>query len=121
MTFTVEVPDNAKHIKVSFVCDDKPYKCKETRYYPGYWNGINGGMKYGQYFDMEDENRIREMTEVASVLNEHGIRYQLTKLKRQYRITISESDYLHMNEIAKETILDINRHHNRIRELQEGR
>lgn len=111
MILTVEIPDSAKNVKVAVMCDGKKY-CN-ARYNPGYWNGLHGGRFYGQYFDMEDENRVREMAEVASVLNEFGIRYQLSKLKRQYRITISERDYLHMDALARETILDINRHHKR--------
>ena len=114
MILTVEIPDNARNVTVDVLCDGKRYRCNEQRYRPGFWNGLNGGVNYGQYFDMDDENRVREMTEVASVLKEHGINYQLTKLKRQYRIMISKRDYLHMDEIARETILDINMHHNRI-------
>ena len=74
-------------------------------------------MNYGQYFLMDDEKRILEMTKVASVLNEYGIRYQLTKLKRQYRIMISERDYLHMDKSAKEKIFNINTYYNKMREL----
>ena len=121
MLLTVEIPDNAKNVKVEVICDGERYCCQNSRYNPGYWNGLHGGMYYGQYFDMEDENRVREMTEIASVLNEHGIRYTLTKLRRQYRITITKSDYFNMDEFVKETILDINKHHNRIREWRESR
>lgn len=113
MMLTVEIPDNAKNVAVEVLCDGKRYCCND-RYRPGFWNGLNGGTNYGQYFDMEDENRVREMVEVASVLNEHGIKYQLSKLKRQYRIMITERDYLHMDAIARETILDINMHHKRL-------
>ena len=120
MMLTVEIPDNAKNVTVQVLCDGKRYYCKNDRYRPGFWNGLNGGANYGQYFEMEDENRVREMTEVASVLNEHGIRYQLSKLKKQYRIMITENDYRNMDEIARETILDINMHHNRIREENDG-
>lgn len=114
MIFTVEIPDNAKKVTVEVLCDGKRYHCKNERYNPGYWNGLNGGRYYGQYFDMEDENRIREMTEIASVLSEHGIKYYLSKLKRQYRLMISNYDYFRMDEIVKETILDINIHHSKI-------
>lgn len=120
MKLTVEIPDNAKNVTVEVLCDGKRYSCMNDRYRPGFWNGLNGGANYGQYFDMEDENRVREMTEVASVLNEHGIRYQLSKLKRQYRIMIRKSDYLHMDEIARETILDINLHHRRLADMNGG-
>lgn len=113
MILTVEIPDNAKNVTI--LCDGKRYCGTSDRYRPGFWNGLNGGTNYGQYFDMEDENRVREMTEIASVLHEHGIMYQITKLKRQYRIMISKRDYLHMDETARETICDINMHHNRIR------
>ena len=114
MIFTVEIPDDVKNVKVEVLCDGKRYHCQNKRYNPGFWNGLHGGTYYGQYFDMEDENRVREMTEIASVLTEHGIRYQLSKLKRQYRIMITENDYLQMDEIVRETILDINIHHNKL-------
>ena len=113
MTFTVEIPDDAKNIKVEFLCDGKRYICQNDRYRPGYWNAINGGTQCCQYFDMEAEGRVREMVRVASVLSEHGIKYTLTKLKRQYRIAIAYDDYRQMDEIAKETILDINIHHSK--------
>ena len=92
------------------VCE-KRYQNKNQRYNPGFWNGLNGGKYYGQYFDMEDENRVREMTEIASVLAKHGIKYYLTKLKRQYRISITRNDYYQMHEDAKERIWHINLHH----------
>lgn len=111
MMFTVEIPDNAKDVKVSVTCDGKQYRCHESRYAPGRWNGLNGGEYYGQYFDMDDENRVREMTEVASELNKSGVAYTLTKLKRQYRIMISNDDYRNMNEELKKRILNINVHH----------
>ena len=114
MVFTVEIPDNAKNIRVEVLCDGKRYQCQNKRYNPGFWNGLNGGKYYGQYFDMEDEDRVMEMTEVASVLTEHGIKYYLSKLNRQYRIMISKNDYFQMDEIVKETILDINIHHSRL-------
>ena len=114
MIFTIEIPDNAKNVTVEVLCDGKKYLCQNKRYSPGFWNGLHGGEYYGQYFDMEDENRVREMTEIASVLSEHGIKYYLTKLKRQYRIMISKNDYLRMDEIARETISDINIHHRRL-------
>lgn len=117
MLFTVELPDNAKNVKVEVLCDGEKYVCQESRYRPGYWNGLNGGMNYGQYFLMDDEKRILEMTKVASVLNEYGIRYQLTKFKRQYRIMISKRDYLHMDKSAKEKIFNINTYYNKMREL----
>ena len=83
-------------------------RIQNPRYNPGLWNGFNGGTHYGQYFDMEDENRIKEMVAIASVLREYGIRYNLTKLKRNYRISITSRDYWHMDEDAKAMILDIN-------------
>ena len=119
MLFTVELPDNAKNVKVEVLCDGKKYTCQNDRYRPGYWNGLNGGTNYGQYFLMDDENRVMEMTKVASVLNEYGIRYQLTKLKTQYRIMISKRDYLYMNEVARKRILDINTYHNKMRKFLE--
>ena len=105
---TIEVPFNAK---VSVSCDGKRYSY--DRYRPGHWNGLNGGMMYGQYFDMEDENRVREMTEVASALSKHGIRYDLQKLKRQYRITISKKDYFDMEDALRKRIYEINCYHDR--------
>lgn len=113
MIITVEIPDNAKNVKVKVLCDGNTHIYQNERYRPGFWNGLNGGKWYGQYFDMEDENRVREMTEIASVLAEHGIKYFLSKLKKQYRIAIREKDYFQMDEIVKETILDINLHHQR--------
>ena len=112
MTFTVEIPDNAKNVKVSVLCDGKRFYGENPRYKPGNWNGLNGGTHYGQYFDMEDIDRVREMTEIASVLDEHGIRYYLSKLKRHYRIMISESDYFRMDEALREKIININCSHN---------
>jgi len=92
------------------VCE-KRFNNKNPRYNPGFWNGFGGGKHYGQYFDMEDVNRIKEMMAIASVLTEYGIGYILTKLKRQYRIAITRDDYYNMDEDAKEKILDINLHH----------
>lgn len=111
MIFTIEIPNNAKDIKVSVTCDRKQFYCKEPRYAPGYWNGLQGGRYYGQYFSMDDEIRIREMIEVASALSEYGIEYILTKMKRQYRIMISEKDYRHMDEELKKKITCINFSH----------
>ena len=114
MIFTVEIPDNAKDVKVEVLCDGKRYHCDSSRYRPGHWNGLQGGEYYGQYFDMEDVNRVREMAEVASALTEYGIRYELSKLKRQYRITIRKKDYYNMDESLKERILGINCFHDRL-------
>ena len=111
MTFTVEIPDNVKDVKVEVICDGKRYCCQNKRYNPGNWNGLNGGTHYGQYFDMEDVNRVQEMMEIASVLTEYGIKYILSKLKRQYRIMITSRDYFGMDETIKERILRINIHH----------
>ena len=116
MTFTVEIPDDAKNVKVSVLCDGKPYSGKHCRYSdyrfsPGHWNGLNGGMHYGQYFDMEDVNRVQEMMEVASALSEYGIRYYLSKLKRNYRIMIAERDYKRMDETLRQRIIEINHSH----------
>ena len=92
----------------------KRFKNNNPRYNPGFWNGINGGTHYGQYFDMEDVNRIKEMIAITSVLTEYGIRYILTKLKKNYRIAITRNDYYNMNEDAKEKILHINLHYDMI-------
>ena len=109
MTLTVEIPDNAKGVKFTVLFDRERYRC--DRYRPGYWNGINGGTHYCQYFDMEDVNRVQEMTEVASALTEYGIDYVLSKLKRQYRIAIKAKDYRRMDETLKRRILHINYSH----------
>lgn len=112
MRLTVEIPDDAKDVKVSVLCDGKQYNCQEEkRYSPGNWNGLHGGMYYGQYFDMEDVNRVKEMTEVASVLAEYGIKYILSKLKRKYRLMITNKDYFGMDETIKKRIWDINSRH----------
>lgn len=92
------------------VCE-KRNQNKNPRYNPGFWNGFNGGTHYGQYFDMEDVSRITEMIKIASVLTEHGIKYVLTKLKRQYRITITRNDYYRMDDDVKEKNWHINMHH----------
>ena len=111
MIFTVEVPDNAKNVKVSVLCDGEPYCCKNMRYRPAHWNGINGGTHYGQYFDMEDVERVKEMMEIAALLSDYGIKYTLTKLKRQYRITISQRDYHQMDDALRRKIIEINYQH----------
>ena len=87
------------------------FRYKESRYKPGRWNGLNGGEYYGQYFDMDNADRMREMIEVASALTEYGVPYVLTKLKRQYRITVSRGDYWHMDTELQERIYRINVHH----------
>ncbi len=107
MTLNIDIPDNAREIKV-ILCDGKPVYTKNTRYEPGYWNGINGGAYYGQYFEMDDIDRVRAMTEIASALKEHGVQYYLSKFKRQYRITITEKDYRKMDEELKAYINYIN-------------
>ena len=111
----LDVPDWQIGQDVTVIFRDTMVKhgvCKKRvqnqRYNPGFWNGLNGGTHYGQYFYMEDENRIKEMVAIASVLREYGIRYDLTKLKRNYRISITSRDYCHMDEDAKAMILDIN-------------
>ena len=114
MVFTVEIPDNSKNVNIEVLCDGKRYYCNSDRYRPGYWNGINGGQYYCQYFDMEDENRVREMTEIASVLIAYGIDYKLSKLKKQYRIMVDKDNYKQMDLLAKEAILNINIRHNRL-------
>ena len=83
MVLTVEVPDNAKDVKISVLCDGKECCSVNPRYRPGYWNGLNGGTHYGQYFDMYDANRVNEMLEVAFALKEYGVGYILTKMKRE--------------------------------------
>ena len=114
MTFTVEIPDNAKDIKVQVLCDGKKCFYGNPRYNPGHWNGLYGGTHYGQYFDMENIDRVIAMTEVASVLKEHGIRYSIERFKRMYRITISEKDYFNMDESLHARLCGINCHHDGI-------
>ena len=114
MTFTIEIPDNTKNVKVSVLCDGKRIHCDNSRYRPGNWNGLHGGTLYGQYFDMEDVNRVSEMTEIATALAEKGVRYGLSKLKRKYRITISKTDYFNMENELRERIYAINCFHDRL-------
>ena len=114
MILTIEIPDNAKDVKVKVLCDGKKCHCDSSRYRPGYWNGLNGGTDYGQYFDMNDTNRIREMAEIATALSEYGIDYNLTKLRKQYRITISKNDYIHMDDLLRQRIFDINCFHDKL-------
>lgn len=117
MIFTVEIPDNAKNIKVAVFNDGKQCCYINPRYERGHWNGLNGGVYYGQYFDMDDVNRVKEMIEIASVLRDYGINYVLSKFKRQYRIMISSKDYFTMDKTIKEQILSINFSH----DLEESR
>lgn len=107
MMMNIEIPDNAREIKV-ILCDGKPVYVKNARYEPGYWNGLFGGEYYGQYFEMDDIDRVRAMTEITSALKEYGITYYLSKFKRQYRISISERDYRNMDEKLKARIQYIN-------------
>lgn len=109
MLLTVEIPDNAKRVRI--LVDET--HCDNSRYKPGYWNGLHGGRYYGQYFDMEDENRMREMVEVASVLDRYGIWYEMTKFKRKYRITIHRNDYWNMSNELRNRIAEINNFHDR--------
>ena len=88
-----------------------PHYSTENRYRPGYWNGLNGGTHYGQYFDMDDVNRVNEMISVAASLKDYGIKYDLSKLKRRYRIMVSAKDYFHMDETLKDRIRAINIQH----------
>ena len=69
---------------------------------------------------MDDENRMREMVEVASALAEYRVSYTLNKLKTQYRIMISSRDYFNMDERLKERILRINSHHESVRFCADG-
>ena len=107
MMMNIEIPDNAREIKV-ILCDGKPVYVKNVRYEPGYWNGLIGGEYYGQYFEMDDIDRIRAMTEIASALKEHGVQYYLSKFKRQYRLTITAKAYRNMDENLKAYIHYIN-------------
>ena len=95
----------------------KHEKRVNSRYKPGYWNGLQGGEHYGQYFDMEDVNRVGEMLQVASALDSHGVPYCLTKLKTNYRITVSKKDYFRMSEALREKIAEINSYHERINSM----
>lgn len=119
MILTFEIPDNAKDIKVIVTHEEKPTS-QNPRYNAGYWNGLQGGRYYGQYFLMDDENRMREMVEVASALAEYRVSYTLNKLKTQYRIMISSRDYFNMDERLKERILRINSHHESVRFCADG-
>lgn len=103
---TVLFPDT---MTIRAVCERKK-PTFDARKTPGTWNGLNGGTHYGTYFDMEDVNRVRAMTEIASALREYGIHYDLTKCKRMYRITIRKNDYFGMDETLKERIWDITYH-----------
>ena len=107
MTLNIDIPDNAREIKV-ILCDGKPVYTKNTRYEPGYWNGLCGGQYYGQYFEMDDIDRVRAMTEIAALLKSYGVKYYLSKFKRQYRITISERDFRNMGETLKAQIHYLN-------------
>jgi hypothetical protein len=107
MIMNIDIPDNAREIKV-VLCDGKPVYKKNERYEPGYWNGLCGGQYYGQYFEMDDIDRVRAMTEIASLLKSYGVKYYLSKFKRQYRITISERDYRNMGETLKAQIHYLN-------------
>lgn len=111
MTFTFEIPDNAKNVRVSVVSDEKPCFCVNPRFFRGHWNGLHGGEYFGQYFDMDDVNRVEAMMEIASVLRDNGINYVLSKLKKQYRIMISGKDYKSMDEGVKKRISSINFSH----------
>ena len=108
MILTIEISDNAKGVKVTFLRDGRKDYCNNQRYLPGYWNGINGGTHFSQYFDMEDINRVNEMAEVVAVLKNNGIRYYLSKMKRNYRVMISKYDYYHMDKATEQQISDIN-------------
>lgn len=109
MFLTVEVPDDGKDVKVTVLCKRQKYHL--NRYSPGHWNGLNGGTHYGQYFDMDDVDRVRDMIDVASVLAERGIKYSLSKLKRNYRIMITRKDYFSMDEALRRRIIGISFRH----------
>ena len=111
MVFTFEVPEDAKTVKVSVLSDGNPCCCKEPRYMCGHWNGLHGGEYFGQYFDMDDVNRVEAMMEIASVLRDNGINYVLSKLKKQYRLMISHKDYKNMGDAVKNRINSINFNH----------
>ena len=109
MKLVIDIPDGTSRIDV--LCDGVRRYCTDSRYQPGYWNGLNGGTHYGQYFDMDDVDRVREMVAVATLLNAYKVKYDLSKLKRRYRIMISAKDYYNMNETLKDRILKINIQH----------
>ena len=83
-----------------------PYQ--SNRYRPGYWNGLQGSRYYGQYFNIESEERITAMMEISAALRSHGINPVVTRWKKYTRIMISRKDYLKMGERLKTQIETIN-------------
>ena len=84
---------------------------QSNRYRPGYWNGLNGGVYYGQYFNKDSDDRVAAMMEVTSALKAHGIFYTVTRWKKYYRVTIGAYSYKTMSERLKNRLLDINIKH----------
>lgn len=81
---------------------------QSNRYRPGYWNGLQGSRYYGQYFNIESEERITAMMEISAALRSHGINPVVTRWKKYTRIMISEKEYLTMGERLKTQIETIN-------------
>lgn len=108
MILNIEIPDNAKNIRVNVLCDGKKWDCTNIRYAPWNWNGINGGTHYCKYFDMDDIKRVRTMTEVATLLTEYGIKYYISRFKKNFRLAISKDDYFNMDCTLKERISELN-------------
>jgi hypothetical protein len=106
MKLVIDIPYDTERVDV--LCDGIRKYSTEPRYRPGNWNGLNGGTEYGQYFDIDNVNRVNEMIAVACALKDYGVKYNLSKLKRRYRITISEKEYKHMDKDLKDRITRIN-------------
>lgn len=83
-------------------------KYRPKRYYPGYWNGLQGWRYCAQYFNINSEDRVTAMMEVASALRSHGIKYTITRWKDYCRVMIAKNDYLAMSDRLKERITNIN-------------
>jgi hypothetical protein len=81
---------------------------QSNRYRPGYWNGLQGSRYYGQYFNIESEERITAMMEISAALRSHWINPVVTRWKKYTRIMISRKDYLMMGERLKTQIETIN-------------
>ena len=86
-------------------------KYRPKRYYPGYWNGLQGGMNFAQYFNINSEDRVSAMMEVASALKSHGIKYTITRWKDYCRVMIAKNDYLSLSDRLKGRIARINAKH----------
>ena len=89
----------------------KRHGYQTDRYTPGEWNGLSCGHYRAQYFYKDSADRMAAMFEIAMLLHDVGIRFQITIWKDYFRLMISGRDYGEMPRAVYDMIREINMHY----------